>query len=282
MNVTGLLRMDRVSEAEAGIYVDRLCMPAPGQEDEHRLRDAVATPYLESREAAIREATHHHSRAVMLQRASHAVRSAVTASAEPVVVDLGCGFGWHWVALAAAHPGVRFVLVDFSLVNLRVARNLMPYDEYPNVVCVQASILDMPFADAVAHLAWSVQVMQHLQPQEVTLALEEMKRILAPGGAYYIAWVRPVPAIKVLRKLLGRGYHVSGRTPYGLYLDRFTSPVRDRVLASLPEARIALSECLFHPELRVRAGAFGSLDLLISRSPVGPLLARQAEVTGVV
>ncbi|HSP16234.1 MAG TPA: class I SAM-dependent methyltransferase [Thermoanaerobaculia bacterium] len=198
------------------------------------------------------------------------------------MVDLGCGFGWHWVEITAANPEIRFVLVDFALPNLQVCRNLMPVDSHPNVLCVQASILDLPIRNGAATLAWSVQVMQHIADPERTIAFREARRILKPRGAFYIAWVRAVPMMSFLSRLIARHYHQQGRTQQGLYLDRFDDGIRDTLLGVFPSGRVTRSESLFHPELRLRPRAnwVGTLDLAISRSPIGTLIARQAEFSG--
>lgn len=275
-----LLNNGRLRYNEPGIIVDSHCVPAGGQEQEHQLRDDVARPYLRSREEAVREATRHHSKGVMLRRARQAVQLARAASPEPVIVDLGCGFGWHWIDLAREHQDVRFLLVDFSMVNLHVVRNLMPFQSTPNVLCLQASIVDLPLKDAVASYVWTVQVLQHLHAQPRMAALAQVRRILMRGGGFYIAWLRTVPLIRTLRRLVGRSYHTSGMTPYGLYLDRFTPGVAAEIRSILPEGVVSFSESLFHPDARFRAGSLGAADLGLSATPLARLLARQAEVSG--
>ena len=46
----------------------------------------------------------------MLTRAKPMVASA---GVDSKVVDVGCGFGWHWIDLAATHRDVRFMLIVF-------------------------------------------------------------------------------------------------------------------------------------------------------------------------
>ncbi|HUP47636.1 MAG TPA: class I SAM-dependent methyltransferase [Thermoanaerobaculia bacterium] len=274
----------RLHEVADGILADSRCRPAFAQKEEVDLRDAVAEPFFRSPGAAVAEAARHHSRGVMLRRAREQVARVTsrTAAGERIIVDLGCGFGWHWVDLSAENPTIRFVLIDFSMTNLRVCRTLMPVERHSNVLCVQASILDLPLREAVADLAWSVQVMQHMAGPERALALHGMKRLLKPGGAFYVAWLRDVPAVRALYALAAKRYHRRGRTPLGLHLDRFDDSIRDELLAVFPSGRISRSESLFHPELRLRPPAvwIGGLDLALSGSPLGGLLARQAEFSG--
>jgi len=280
------LQADRVHEIADGILVDRRCKPARGQEEERHLRDAVAEPFLKSAEVAIREATRHHSKEVMLRRARQQVAKALTSPAgtERIVLDLGCGFGWHWTELSARNPSVRFILMDFSIPNLRICRMLMPVERHPNVLCVQASILDLPIRDAVVDLCWSVQVMQHIPKSERMIAFREMRRVLKPGAAFYIAWLRQVPAVKAMFALFRKRYHRNGETPQGLYLDRFDDSIRDELRTLFPSGATSRSESLFHPELKLRPRArwIGAIDMALSDSPLGGAFARQAEFSGLI
>jgi SAM-dependent methyltransferase len=262
-----------------GIVLDRHVV-SDGQDEELLLRDNVAAPFMQSRDEAVREATRHHARGPMLRRAEEMTRAAGEGA---VILDIGCGFGWHWVELSLARPDQKFILLDFSAQNLRVCRSLMPLDRHPNVLCVQASALDLPLRDRTVALAWTVQVLQHLGADQRAVAFREMHRVLRRAGLFYIAWLRPVPMVRMVYRLFAKRYHETGVTPYGLYLDRLVPAVRDELLRAFPTAQLTLSESVFHPELRIRPGGRGTaaLDRIISRSPLGRLMARQAEISGV-
>jgi SAM-dependent methyltransferase len=261
-----------------GIVVDRRAV-VDTQKTELELRDSVAAPFVTSGQAAVREATGHHARGVMLRRAQQMVAAA---GRNGLVVDVGCGFGWHWMDIAVARPDLRFILIDFSAVNLRVCRNLMPFSEHSNVLCVQASAVDLPLRAGVARLAWTVQVLQHLHPEDREKALAEMERILVYGGSFYVAWLRPVPLMKIVYRVAGKKYHVAGDTPSGLYVDRFDAAIETELRRVFPAGRVTLSESIFHPELRIRPRSrwAGALDAAISSMPLGRLAARQAEFSG--
>lgn len=273
----------RLVVLEEGIVVDRCCEPVAVQLQEYQIRDTAAAPYLNSTDAAIREATRHHSKGVMLTRAAEFLESLPKRSSSVrVVVDLGCGFGWHWIELAQRFTDVLFVLIDFSLVNLRVCRNLMPPSRWPNVLCLKASVMDVPLQNDVATAVWSVQVLQHLVLNDRSRALAEMERILGSPGSFYLAWVRPVPFVRVVYRLFGRHYHIAGNTSYGLYLDRFDDSTHGELRRVFPSGRVTFSEALFHPEMRIRPRSrwIGDLDRMVSSTPVAPFVSRQAEFSG--
>jgi len=261
-----------------GIVADRRVM-ADGQAAELELRDSVAAPFLADRAAAVREATRHHARGPMLARAEEI---ASAAGKDGVILDVGCGFGWHWIDLSLARPDLRFILLDFSAVNLRVCRNLMPFSRHPNVLCVQASALDLPLRDDIVSVAWTVQVLQHLHPEQRAMALREIDRVLRSEGEFYVAWLRPVPMMKAVFRLFGKRYHEAGETSYGLYLDRFGPGIEAELREVFSSGHTSLSESLFHPELRLRPRNrwSGRIDAALSTSPLGSLLARQAEFRG--
>lgn len=272
----------RLEWLEEGIVIDRQCAPS-AQDRELEVRDQVAAPFVQSTEAAVKEAARHHMRAAMLRRVAAVMRGLNQVPADRrVVVDAGCGFGWHWIDAARAARDTRFLLIDFSAMNLRVCRELLPLRDYPNVLCIQTSATDLPLRDGIATLYWSVQVFQHLRREARKRAFAELKRVLAAGGSYYLAWIRPVPAMRLVYALFGRKYHVRGDTPYGLYLDRFDESVEAEVRNELPGGHVTRSESLFHPELRLRprATSLAAVDAILSTSPLGKIIARQAEYSG--
>jgi len=257
---------------------------ALGQADELKTRELAAAPFLGSSQRALREANRHHSWGVMRERARKVLQEIVGSKApsESVLVDLGSGFGWQWRDLALEYARVQFVLVDFSLTNLLVCRSLMPFREYPNVLCVHADLVDLPLEDATADYCWSVQVLQHLPRDKRYRGYREIKRVLKPGGRLYLAWVRPVPLVRLAYALLRKTYLERGSTANGMFLQRFNEDTWRELCEQFDDVRLTYSETLFHPDLhwapRSRVAAW--LDQCLGRTPLARLLARQAEVWG--
>ena len=99
------------------------------------------------------------------------------------LLDLGCGWG-RWT-LAAAKRGFEVVGVDPSLGALmaarRVSRSLSVRSRY---VCGDARFL--PFRDASFDAVFSYSVLQHLSEPDVELVLQDIARVLRPGGVSLI------------------------------------------------------------------------------------------------
>lgn len=199
-----------------------------------------------------------------------------------LLVDLGCGFGWHWVDMARLYPSVKFLLVDFSISNLLVCRSIMPFKDYPNVLCFHADISSLPVRGGVSDFCWSVQVIQHLPEEKRKAAFEEIKRIQKPGAGFYVAWVRPVPLIRLAYSLLGRKYHVKGVMRDEMFLQRFDDEIEADLKSFFKEYHLQYSETLFYPELKIspRSGLVEYLDMMIGKTFLAKWLARQTEIWG--
>jgi SAM-dependent methyltransferase len=89
------------------------------------------------------------------------------------VIDVGCGAGWFCAALAAAghHP----VGVDVAGEAIRRARERAPSVEFALV-----AENELPYADGFFDAAWLGETLEHVQ--DVIGLLEEIRRVLGPGG----------------------------------------------------------------------------------------------------
>ena len=95
-----------------GILRDTRLNFGEGQRSEYEMRESVAKPFIGEPKEAVREATRHHSYVVMRRKAYKVLKSLSFHQREKdyLLVDLGCGFGWHWADLAKEFPLIRFLL----------------------------------------------------------------------------------------------------------------------------------------------------------------------------
>jgi SAM-dependent methyltransferase len=100
-------------------------------------------------------------------------------------LDAGCGMGRH--AREVARFANRVVAVDFSRAIDQAARNT---EELGNVDCIQADLLNLPFADASFDFVYSLGVLHHLEDTEGAIA--SLVRTLKSGGRLriYLYWKR--------------------------------------------------------------------------------------------
>lgn len=94
------------------------------------------------------------------------------------VLDVGCASGLELTDLRALGLGV--VGLDVSRVFLRRARSRLPA---AGLACGTA--LAMPFRAGTFAGVWASASLPHLAREEAPLALAEIRRVLAAGGAFY-------------------------------------------------------------------------------------------------
>jgi SAM-dependent methyltransferase len=104
------------------------------------------------------------------------IASRVSAGAR--VLDAGCGSGKMIVPLARA--GYRVVGMDIVMEGLREIRARGDYD------LVAGDVRILPFCDGTFDAVVCYDVLQHLLEPERVRVVEEIKRVLVPGGIVLI------------------------------------------------------------------------------------------------
>jgi ubiquinone/menaquinone biosynthesis C-methylase UbiE len=99
------------------------------------------------------------------------------------VVDVGCGPGLF--LKAAAERGATAVGVDPSVRMRRLALRRIPAGLRPAVTVVDGAAERLPLADGSATVAWAVASFHHWSDPDA--GLDEVRRVLAPGGRLLIA-----------------------------------------------------------------------------------------------
>ncbi len=134
--------------------------------------DAVAQEYTERFSG---ELAHKPLDRELLHRFSSAV------GAGGVVFDLGCGPGETTAFLHAC--GVSVQGLDLSPELVRQARQL-----YPALAFTAADMLALPLADESAAGIVAFYAIVHFSPAQLRRALEEMNRVLVPGGRLLLSF----------------------------------------------------------------------------------------------
>jgi len=94
-------------------------------------------------------------------------------------LDIGCNWG-RW-CIAAARAGYRPIGIDPSLKGIRAARRVAEQLEVDAYYLV-ADGRYLPFSDAGIDQVFSYSVLQHLAKDHVRVILDEIRRVLKPGG----------------------------------------------------------------------------------------------------
>jgi ubiquinone/menaquinone biosynthesis C-methylase UbiE len=107
--------------------------------------------------------------------------------ASEVVLDPGCGTGWHAAGLRRVRPQLSVLGVDLAAGMLRRARQAGAWP------LLQADAGRLPLADCCVDVVVTRGVLHHLP--DVVGALTEWRRVLRPGGAVVVV-SEPTPAVE--------------------------------------------------------------------------------------
>ncbi|PIT86677.1 MAG: class I SAM-dependent methyltransferase [Candidatus Magasanikbacteria bacterium CG10_big_fil_rev_8_21_14_0_10_43_6] len=94
------------------------------------------------------------------------------------VLDVGCGPGRD--CRYFVDHGLTVTGLDLSVGLLALARNAVPEASF-----VEGDMLRMPFADASFDGVWASAALVHLHRDDIGTAIQEIYRVLVPGGIFY-------------------------------------------------------------------------------------------------
>ena len=109
------------------------------------------------------------------------------------VLDCGCGPGSVTLGLAEAVAPGQVTGIDLEPVVIQRATEIARERRVGNVSFRAADILRLPFADSSFDTIFTSSVLEHVE--DPARALEEMFRVLKPGGSVGVAitdWVEPL------------------------------------------------------------------------------------------
>jgi ubiquinone/menaquinone biosynthesis C-methylase UbiE len=116
------------------------------------------------------------------------------------VLDAGCGTGLMALRLAARHPACTVLGVDISYKMIAVARRDAEEQGLPVDLRV-GSILDLPYPGGAFDLVITNIMYHHLDLEEKRQAVNEIARVLKPGGRYLSAEFGPRARNRLQRRL---------------------------------------------------------------------------------
>jgi len=246
------------------------------QEGERAFRDRLAADHVATERGALLETVaEHHCVPVMRQRAT---AFASRSDATDWLLDVGIGWGWHWMGRST---GARVLGVDMSLGSLRLARRLLGKTDRVVLLCADATALPLRHRSVTG--LWSVQAFQHMPERVLERATAELDRTLRDDFRMEISNLNPALAHRIIYRLAGRRLHRQGRVGE-MELSRRTGREWAAVWRDFRGARsrvfVGYSELFFHPDLGVRPREYPlRLERALARVPaIARLIARQVDV----
>jgi ubiquinone/menaquinone biosynthesis C-methylase UbiE len=274
-----ILQKNSFARDEEGIYLSPLWNTSGDQDNERKLREAVAHAEYDNYLAAI---SRSHSVPVMDIEVERFLSSIPK---DGIILDIGGCWGWHWRKIAAKRPDVSVLIMDFIHANLHHARNVLGSLLETQVALLHADATALPFPDAVAGVRdgfdgiWTVQVFQHIP--DFRKACTEAFRVLNDGGNFANYSLHITPLSRMIFKLFGKKYHVDGVLEDRFYLKRANDEQEEIIRQIFGNVKSRYTEGLFHPDLKLffsaKAGSLlGRVDAWLGNFPFfTKLIARQ-------
>jgi len=100
------------------------------------------------------------------------------------VIALGCGTGELETLLG--EKGYSILGVDISYEALRIAKRHRTDARVDDIQFIQANVADLPFEQDSFDSAYAIQLIEHLEPDQLPRAFTEIRRILKPNGKFLI------------------------------------------------------------------------------------------------
>ena len=128
------------------------------------------------------------------------------------VLDVGCGRGE--ILRNTARMGAQAFGIDYAAVAVRLSKNIAAHEaeEGYQVGVYQASALYLPFEAETFDRILMFDIVEHLYPPELDLALSEARRVLKPGGRIIVHTAPNVwydrfayPVVRMVRTVMGQG-----------------------------------------------------------------------------
>lgn len=99
------------------------------------------------------------------------------------ILDLGCGLGRH--ALYFTQKGFKVTAVDLSADAIEFNKKLQR-EQGVDYLCKHADMMELPFANDAFDRVFSYHVISHQDTTGVQHVLEEIARVLKPGGKVFL------------------------------------------------------------------------------------------------
>ncbi len=106
---------------------------------------------------------------------------------DEAIYDLGCGLGATMRSFARQHPGKKITGITLVHWQIEMARQINAAANLDSqITLLEADYLDTPIPSASADAAYALESCCHSPGEDKGLFLEELHRILRPGGRFVV------------------------------------------------------------------------------------------------
>ena len=149
------------------------------------------------------------------------------------ILEVGFGSGLTFLNLSSMYK--KIYGLDLSCDVKEVARVFAPLGIHPDLR--NGNVLDMPYRENQFDTVLLISILEHLMPGELDRALQEIKRVLKPGGQVVYGVPVERPFMVVMFALLGyniRKHHFSTEKDIAAAAARHFQQVRILPMKSTP------------------------------------------------
>ena len=244
---------------ENGIYLKKN-FDLKNQNKEFKMRTDIANKNYKN---YFNEISKYHSIEVM---DNEIVKFIKQLKKNSIVLDLGCGWCWHWREIHKIRPDITIVAIDFVRENFEHAKKILSKRTLRQFYFIHDDIHNINFKNNVFDSIWTVQVFQHI-PNLVNV-LKEARRVLKVGGTLFNYQLNNSIFVKLKNlffsnKNIKKFYYLNRNLNLNLFSRIFKY-----------KALIEYNEILFHPELKLFLGKKNSLLSKIDSKLSGPGLLK--------
>ena len=234
---------------ENGIYLKKN-FDLKNQNKEFKMRTDIANKNYKN---YLEEISKYHSIEVM---DSEIIKFTKQLKSNSVVLDLGCGWCWHWRNIHKIRPDITIVAVDFIRENFEHAKKILSKSSLKQFYFINDDIHNINFKKNTFDSIWTVQVFQHIP--NLNKVLKEAQRVLKVGGSLFNYHLNNSIFVVIKNLLFSntnikKYYHLNRNLTSNKKL--FSNIFKSKVF-------IEYNEVLFHPELKF---FFGNKNSFLSK-----------------
>ena len=183
-----------------------------------------------------------------------------------IILDLGCGWCWHWRDIHKIRPDITIVAIDFIKENFEHAKKILSKKSLKQFYFIHDDIHNINFNNNIFDSIWTVQVFQHIP--NLTKVLKEAHRVLKVGGSLFNYHLNNSIFVSLknlffINKNIKKYYYLNRNLNLNLF-----SKIFER------KAQVEYNEILFHPELKLFLGKKNSFLSKIDSQLSGPGLLK--------
>ncbi len=189
------------------------------------------------------------------------------------MLDVGCGWCWHWRNISKIRPDIKIVALDFIEENFFHTEKLMTKQSLEQIIFLHDDFNNLKIENNSFDAVWSSQAFQHMKNLDYNF--KKVYNLLKKDGWFYNFNLNDSIFVKT-KKFFKKNNYIENY----YYLNRdIYSQVKKLKKIFNTEPKVNYCEFFFHPEFNLTLGRENStiikLEKLFSKVQIFNWMARQ-------